>query len=88
MPGGVSWQRCRTHFMRNLLTRVPKSEEALVAAAVRTIIQQPSASEAHAQHARVVEQFEGRFPVAAEMLAEAEILAFTSFPVAHWRQVW
>ena len=88
--GGASWQRCRTHFMRNLLTRVPKSAEALVATTVRTIYQQPSASEVHAQHARVVEQLGARFPEAAAMLADAaeEILAFTAFPVAHWRQVW
>ena len=88
--GGASWQRCRTHFMRNLLTRVPKSAEALVATTVRTIFQQPSAAEVHAQHARVVEQLEGRFPEAAAMLAEAapEVLAFTAFPVAHWRQIW
>ena len=87
---GASWQRCRTHFMRNLLTRVPKSAEALVATTVRTIFQQPSAAEVHAQHARVVEQLEARFPEAAAMLAEAgpEVLAFTAFPVAHWRQVW
>ena len=83
--GGASWQRCRTHFMRNLLTRVPKSAEALVATTVRTIYQQPSASDVHAQHARVVEQLGARFPEAAAMLADAaeEILAFTAFPVAH-----
>jgi transposase-like protein len=57
---------------------------------VRTIYQQPSAGEVHAQHARVVEQLAPRFAAAAELLAEAapEILAFTAFPVAHWRQVW
>ena len=88
--GGASWQRCRTHFMRNLLTRVPKSAEALVATTVRTIFQQPSAEAVHAQHARVVEQLEARFPAAAAMLAEAapEVLAFTACPVAHWKQVW
>ena len=87
--GGASWQRCRTHFMRNLLTRVPKSAEALVATTVRTIFQQPSAEAVHAQHARVVEQLDERFPVAAAMLAEApEVLAFTACPVAHWKQVW
>ena len=48
--------------MRNLLTRVPKSAEALVATTVRTIFQQPSAEAVHAQHARVVEQLEARFP--------------------------
>ena len=44
----------------------------------------------HAQHARVVEQLEARFPAAAAMLDEAapEVLAFTACPVAHWKQVW
>ena len=87
--GGASWQRCRTHFMRNVLTRVPKSAEGLVATTVRTIFQQPSAEAVHAQHARVVEQLDERFPEAAAMLAEApEVLAFTACPVAHWKQVW
>ena len=88
--GGASWQRCRTHFMRNLLTRVPKSAGKLVATTVRTIFEQPSAAEVHAQHARVVEQLAERFPEAAALLAEAgpELLAFTAFPAQHWRQVW
>jgi putative transposase len=87
---GASWQRCRTHFMANLLARVPKSAQGLVATMVRTIYQQPAADEVHAQHARVVAQLEPRFPDAAALLAEAaaDILAFTSFPVAHWKQVW
>jgi transposase-like protein len=88
--GGASWQRCRAHFMSNLLTRVPKSAQSFVATMVRTIYQQPSAEEVYAQHRRVVEQLEPRFPEAARLLADAEadILAFTAFPVAHWRQVW
>ena len=88
--GGASWQRCRTHFMRNLLTRVPKSAEKLVATTVRTIFEQSSAAEVHARHERVVEQLCERFPEAAALLADAgpELLAFTAFPVQHWRQVW
>ena len=76
--------------MRNVLTRVPKSAEALVATTLRTIFQQPSAEAVHAQHARVVEQLEPRFPEAAPMLDEAaaEVLAFVACPVAHWKQVW
>ena len=75
--------------MRNLLTRVPKSAEGLVATTVRTIFQQPSAEAVHAQHARVVEQLDDRFREAAALLAEApEVLAFTACPVAHWKQVW
>ena len=44
----------------------------------------------HAQHARVVEQLDDRFPEAAALLAEAapDVLAFTACPVAHWKQVW
>jgi putative transposase len=87
---GAAWQRCRTHFMTNLLTRVPRRAQPAVATLVRTIYQQPSPKEVHAQHARVIAQLEERFPDVALMLEEAgpDILAFTTFPVAHWRQIW
>ncbi len=69
---------------------MPKSAEKLVATTVRTIYEQSSAAEVQAQHDRVVEQLAERFPEAAALLADAgpEILAFTAFPVQHWRQVW
>ena len=87
---GSSWQHCRTHFMCNLLTKVPKSAAALVATLVRSIFAQPSDKEVWAQHDRVVKQLQGRFPEAAKLLDEAaeEILAFTGFPDAVWRQIW
>jgi putative transposase len=87
---GAAWQRCRTHYLRNLLTRVPKSAQPLVATLVRSIFAQPDAAQVAAQHERVVAQLEERFPAAAEHLAEAgpEILAFTGFPKEHWRQIW
>jgi len=87
---GASWQRCRTHFMRNLLTRVPKSAQGFVATLVRTIFAQPDADQVLAQHARVVEQLAARFPDAATMLDEArdDVLAFCDFPKEHWRQIW
>ena len=87
---GASWQRCRTHYMRNLLTRVPKSAQSMVATLVRTIFEQPDAASVWAQHARVVDQLTERFPDAATHLAEAasDVLAFTGFPKEHWRQIW
>ena len=87
---GASWQRCRTHFMTNLLSRVPKRAQPAVATMVRTIYQQLSAPEVHAQHERVVAQITERFPSAAELLegAREEILAFTGFPRSHWKQIW
>jgi len=87
---GASWQRCRTHFMRNLLTRVPKSAQNFVATMVRTIFAQPDAATVHEQHARIVAQLETRFAEAAALLDEAgpDLLAFTGFPKEHWRQLW
>jgi putative transposase len=87
---GACWQRCRTHFMRNLLTKVPKAAQPFVATLVRSVFAQPSASEVAAQLARVVEQLEEKFTDAAEMLEEAgpDITAFASFPACHWRQIW
>jgi transposase-like protein len=81
---------CRTHFLRNLLTRVPKSAGPFVATLVRSVFAQPDAAAVHAQFDRVLEQLPERFPEAAEMLAEAapDILAFTAFPFAHWKQIW
>ena len=86
---GASWQRCRTHFMTNLLTRVPRNAQPWVATMVCTIYQQPSAEEVHAQLERVSDQLSDRFADASSMLTEAgpDILAFTHFPQAHWKQV-
>jgi putative transposase len=87
---GAAWQRCRTHFVRNLQTRVPKAAQTLVATLVRSIFAQPDTDSVHEQHQRVVAQLEERFPEAAAVLEQAasEILAFTAQPKEHWRQVW
>ena len=87
---GCSWQRCRTHFMRNVLCRVPRSAQPFVATLVRTIFAQPSAEEVQAQLRRVVEQLDGRFPEVARLLEAAapDITAFGGFPPEHWRQIW
>jgi transposase-like protein len=87
---GASWQRCRTHYHRNLLTRVPKSAQPWVSTLVRTIFEQPDAASVKAQHGHVVTALEAKFPQAAAHLDEArdDILAFTAFPREVWRQVW
>ena len=88
--GGASWQRCRTHSMTNLLTRVPRRAQPWVATMVRTIYQQPSPDEVHAQLDRVTSQLHDRFPEVASLLDEAgpDVLAFSSFPLAHWKKLW
>ena len=65
---GAGWQRCRTHFARNLSTKVPKSAQPWVLTLSRTIFDQPDAGEVHAQFQRVVDALEAKFPKVAEYL--------------------
>ena len=86
---GAAWQRCRTHAMRNLLTKVPKASQGMFATLVRTIFEQPDGTQVWAQHARVVDQLTERFPEPAAMLVDMgpDLLAFTDFPVEHWSAI-
>ena len=76
--------------MTNLLTRVPRRAQPWVATMVRTIYQQPSPDEVHAQFDRVTDQLQNRFPQVASLLDEAgpDVLAFSNFPLAHWKKIW
>jgi transposase-like protein len=87
---GASWQRCRVHFMRNVLAVVPKGNADMVAAAIRTIFAQPDGPSAHEQFDDITAKLERMLPKVAAMMREAkdDLLAFTAFPQAHWRQLW
>ena len=87
---GAAWQRCRVHFMRNVLSIVPRASQDMVAAVIRTIFAQPDAKHIHAQFDEVTKMLERTHPKVAKMLhdARADILAFCGFPPKHWRQIW
>lgn len=87
---GASWQRCRVHFVRNALARVPKGSTEMVAAAIRTIFAQPDAAHVRSQLNEIVTMLRGQFPDVAVLLADAaeDLLAFSHFPQAHWRKIW
>lgn len=87
---GASWQRCRVHFMRNVIAQVAKGAQAMVAATVRTIFEQPDRAAARAQLRQVCATLQERFPKVVALLeeAEGEVLTFYDFPREHWRQVY
>ena len=86
---GVAWQRCRVHFMRNALVRVPKAAQNEVAAVIRTIFAQPDKESAHRQLGFVADQLRPRYGRVSDLLEEAEedLLAHMSFPREHWRKL-
>jgi putative transposase len=87
---GASWQRCRVHFMRNLLAHIPQRDKSLVAALVRMIFAQPNRQVAGQQLAETANRMAKRWPKAAELLAAAEedVLAYMAFPPEHWSRIY
>jgi transposase-like protein len=87
---GATWQRCRVHFMRNLLAHIPHADKSVVAALVRTIFAQPSRQTAGQQLAEVARLMQPRWPKATELLlaAEDDVLAYLTFPKEHWTRLY
>jgi putative transposase len=87
---GASWQRCRTHYAANLMAATPKSAWGWVRALLHSVYDQPDAASVHAQFGRVLDALADKLPQVAAHLdaARSDILAFTSFPKAIWRQIW
>jgi putative transposase len=87
---GASWQRCRTHYAANLMSATPKSAWGWVKALLHSVYDQPDAESVHAQFDRVLDTLSEKLPAVAAHLdaARGDVLAFTGFPKAIWRQVW
>jgi transposase-like protein len=87
---GAAWQRCRVHFLRNVLAAVPKGHAEMVAAAVRTIFAQPSPVHVRDQLEVIAAMLGRQFPKVEAMLRDAsdDVTAFAAFPVSHWKKIW
>jgi transposase-like protein len=87
---GAAWQRCRTHYAANLMSVTPKAQWGWVKAMLHSVYDQPDAASVHAQFDRLLDAIADKLPAVAEHLdtARSDILAFTAFPKAVWRQVW
>jgi transposase-like protein len=87
---GSSWQRCRTHFMANFASRVPKASWPMVATLVRSVFAQPDRDTVWTRLGDVVSKLtETGFVDAASFLLDAadDVLAFSAFPVEHWPKI-
>lgn len=87
---GAAWQRCRVHFMRNVLAHVPRGDKSVVAVAIRTIFAQPNQEAARQQLAEVLRAMEARWPRAAAVLSagEDDVLTYMTFPPEHWTRIY
>jgi transposase-like protein len=87
---GAAWQRCRVHFMRNVLGQVPRGNTEMVAAAVRTVFAQPDAEHVTEQFETIAGMLGRQLPKVEQMMraAREDLLAFTGFPQPHWRKIW
>lgn len=87
---GATWQRCRVHFMRNVLAHIPKGSKSVVVAFLRTIFAQPNRAAASQQLREVATAMAPRWPRAADVVARAEedVLAYMSFPEEHWTRIY
>jgi len=87
---GAAWQRCRVHFLRNVLAQVPKGSAEMVAAAIRTIFAQPDADHVAEQFDTIATMLGRQLPKVEQRMRDAsdDLLAFTGFPVAHWKKIW
>jgi len=86
---GAGWQRCRTHFANNLRAKTPKHAWPMVAGMLRSVFEQPDKNAVHRQFREVCAALDGKFPDALALLeaAETDVLAFSAFPVEHWKQI-
>jgi putative transposase len=82
---GAAWQRCRVHWMRCALARVPKGQQTMVAAALRQAFLQADHDTAHQTWRQVADQLRPRWPKLATLMDDSEhdVLAFMAFPVQH-----
>lgn len=81
----ASWQRCRVHFMRNVLAHAGKQGRRVVAAFIATAFAQDDAETARAQWRQVADQLRPKVTKLSALMdeAEADVLAFMSFPKDH-----
>ena len=86
---GTSWQRCKVHFMRNILAKVPKTAKESFAADLKQIWLAPNADEARKKAKEFIAKYESKYPAAVECLEAGleDSLTFYAFPSIDPRKI-
>ena len=86
---GASWQRCKVHFMRNILAHIPHRDKAEFAGQLKEIWLAPSAEGARARAAALGEKYAAKYPKAIETLEDGleDSLSFYAFPKLDSRKI-
>ena len=86
---GASWQRCKVHFMRNILAHIPQKEKDIFAIRLKEIWLASSVEIARQRAQNLSEQYEKRFQKAIRILEEGleDSLSFYAFPQIDARKI-
>ena len=86
---GASWQRCKVHFMRNILAKIPHRSKENFAAELKQIWLAPDVKAARKRADSLAEEYEKRFPEAIQILEDGleDSLQFYSFPALDSRKI-
>ncbi|WP_187648311.1 IS256 family transposase [Nitrosophilus labii] len=86
---GASWQRCKVHFMRNILAHVPPKAKEKFAAKLKTIWLQEGKKDAFIIAQMIIEEFRKKFPEATQVLQNGleDSLQFYHFPQIDKRRI-
>ena len=86
---GTSWQRCKVHFMRNIMAHIPHREKEAFAGKLKQIWLAPDAETARRRAAILAEEYENRFPDAIRILEDGldDSLQFFAFPALDSRKI-
>jgi len=81
----TTWQRCRVHFMRNVLAHAGRQGRRVVSAFIATAFAQNDAEAARRQWRLVADQIRPKVAKLAALMDEAEpdVLAYMAFPAQH-----
>jgi putative transposase len=82
---GASWQRCKVHFMRNILAAVPKAQKEAVGADLKPLFHQSSRAAVTAIVDQLITKYGERYSRAMQILLDGidDAIAYLDFPSEH-----